>query len=300
MSSSLKLRGIIPALVTPFSAAGQIEEDSIKELVEFQIKSRVNGLYPLGTTGLAPVMPPEQRKRVAEVVVKAAKKRVPVIVQVGAADPLVALDLASHAEGIGADAVACLTPFYYHPDEEAVIEHYQKLSRATGLPLLVYNIPPNTGNNVDGNLLVKLSKIPRVIGIKDSSKDFLQLLDYIEKVPSGFNVINGTDSYLFSAFCAGVTAGVSATANAFPEIFVEMYDAFRNRNYERGKALQLRIHSLRSILNKPPIAPLLEALKMRGFRSGTVKPPLRAMTPTEVQALRATLVKLMPEIKFIT
>ena len=78
-----------------------------------------------------------------------------------------------------------------------------------------------------------------------------------------------------------------------------MYDAFRNKNYERGRVLQLRIHSLRSALNNPPIAPLLEALKMRGFRSGAVKPPLRAMTPQEVQALRASLVKLMPEIKFI-
>jgi 4-hydroxy-tetrahydrodipicolinate synthase len=299
MSSSLKLRGIIPALVTPFSAAGQVEEDSLKELVEFQIKSNVNGLFPLGTTGLGAVMQPEQRKRVAEVVVKAVKGRVPVIVQVGAVDPLVSLDLASHAEGIGADAVASLTPFYFHPGEEAIIEHYQKLSRATSLPLLVYNIPSNTGNNVDANMLVKLSKIPRVIGIKDSSRDFVQLLDYLEKAPSGFNVINGTDSYLFSAFCAGIVAGVSATASAFPEIFVEMYDAFRNKNYERGKTLQLRIHSLRGALSNPPIAPLLEALKMRGFRSGTVKPPLRTMTTQEVQALRIALGKLVPEIKLI-
>lgn len=297
MSSSLKLRGIIPALVTPFSAAGQVEEDSLKELVEFQIKSNVNGLFTLGTTGLGAVMQPEQRKRVAEVVVKAVKGRVPVIVQVGAVDPLVTLDLASHAEGIGADAVASLTPFYFHPGEEAIIEHYQKLSQATSLPLLVYNIPSNTGNNVNANMLVKLSKIPRVIGIKDSSRDFVQLLDYLEKAPSGFNVINGTDSYLFSAFCAGIVAGVSATASAFPEIFVEMYDAFRSKNYERGKILQLRIHSLRGALSNPPIAPLLEALKMRGFRSGTVKPPLRTMTTQEVQALRTSLGKLVPEIK---
>ena len=297
MSNSLKLRGMIPALVTPFSSAGQVEEDSLKELVEFQIKSKVNGLFALGTTGLGPVMQPEQRKRVAEVVVKAAKRRVPVIVQVGAADPLVGIELAIHAEGIGADAVAYLTPFYYHPGEEAFIEHYQRLSRATNLPLLVYNIPPNTGNNIDANLLLKLSKIPRVIGIKDSSQNFLQLLDYLNKLPSEFNILNGTDSYQFSAFCAGVAAGVSATASAFPEIFVEMYDAYRNKNYERGKALQLRIHALRSALSNPPIAPLLEALKMRGLRSGTVKPPLRHMSAQEIPALRDSLGRIMPEIK---
>jgi 4-hydroxy-tetrahydrodipicolinate synthase len=297
MSKPFKLRGIIPALVTPFSPAGQVEEDSLKEQVEFLIKSKVNALFPLGTTGLGPVMQPEQRKRVTEVVVKAAKRRVPVIVQVGGADPLVGIELATHAEGIGADAVAYVTPFYYHPGEEAIIEHYQRLSRATSLPLIVYNIPPNTGNNIDASLLLKLSKIPRVIGIKDSSRDFMQLLDYLNKLPSEFNIINGSDSYQFSAFCAGVAAGVSATASAFPEIFVEMYDAYRTKDYERGKTLQLRIHALRAALSNPPIAPLLEALRMRGLRSGTVKPPLRSMSAQEIPALRASLAKIMPEIK---
>jgi 4-hydroxy-tetrahydrodipicolinate synthase len=297
MSKPFKLRGIIPALVTPFSVAGQVEEDSLKELVEFQIKSKVNALFALGTTGVGPVMQPEQRKRVAEIVVKASKGRVPIIVQVGGADPLVGVDLAIHAEGIGADAVAYVTPFYYHPGEEAIIEHYQRLSRATSLPLIVYNIPPNTGNNIDASLLLKLSKIPRVIGIKDSSRDFMQLLDYLNKLPSEFNIINGSDSYQFSAFCAGVAAGVSATASAFPEIFVEMYDAYRTREYERGKILQLRIHALRAALSNPPITPLLEALKLRGFQSGTVKPPLRSMSSQEIQSLRASLGKIVPEIK---
>jgi len=191
-----------------------------------------------------------------------------VIVQVGDANPAVTVDLARHAEAVGADAVASLTPFYYHPGAESVIEHYTRLARATSLPVLIYNIPSNTGNNVDANLLSKLSRIPNVVGIKDSSRDFSQLLDYLKIVPDGFAVVNGTEAYQFSAFCAGVKAGVSATANVAPELFVRMYEAYESGDLKRGEQLQKRIHALRQATSNPPLAPLLEALKIRGLKSG--------------------------------
>jgi 4-hydroxy-tetrahydrodipicolinate synthase len=297
MVHKFALHGIITALVTPFSSSGLLEEDSLRELVRFQLRSNVNGLFPLGTTGLGPAMEPDQRKRVVEIVVEEANQRVPVIVQVGASDPLISLALAAHAEKIGADAIASLTPFYYQPGDAAIIEYYTKLSQATTLPVLVYNIPRHTGNNVDVNLLLKLSKIPSIVGIKDSSRDFSQLLDYLQLLPNGFNVINGTDSFLFSALCAGAHGGVSATANPFPELFVEMYQAYKTGNFDRGMALQLKIHSLRAVLSDPPIAPLLQALKLRGLRSGLVKPPLRSMNAAEMEGLGAAVERLLPEIK---
>jgi len=245
---------------------------------------------------MGPVMEPDERKRVAETVVRSADGKVPVIVQVGDANPAVAIDLARHAEEARADAVACLTPFYYQPGAESMIEHYTRLTRATSLPVLIYNIPRNTGNNVDAKLLHKLSRIPNVIGIKDSSRDFSQLLDYLKAVPDGFTVINGTESYQFSAFCAGVKAGVSATANLVPELFVRMYEAYKSGDLKLGEDMQKRIHSLREATSNPPIAPLLEALKIRGLKSGSVRPPLRRMTSEEVGTLRETLSPLMPEL----
>ncbi len=293
---ALRLHGIITALVTPFSDSGQVDEEALRQLVQFQIKSGVNGLFPLGTTGMGPALEPDERKRVAEIVVKEAKGKIPVIVQVGAADPIVSIDLARHAERFGADAVASLTPFYYHPGTDAIIEHYKRLASSTKLPVLVYNIPSNTGNNVDAKLLVQLSRIPNVVGIKDSSRDFLQLLDYLGSVPQGFTVINGTDSYQFSALCAGVNAGVSATANPFPELFVEMYEAYKASDLAKGEKLQKKIHSLRAAMSNPPLAPLLEVLKMRGLKSGSVRPPLRQMNSEEVAALRETVARLAPEL----
>jgi len=296
MQKGLRLHGIITALLTPFSSDGQVDEEALRELVQFQITSGVNGLFPLGTTGMGPAMEPDERKRVAEIVINETKGRVPVIVQVGAADPIVSLDLARHAERIGADAVACLTPFYYHPGTDSTVEHYKRLAASTKLPVLVYNIPSNTGNNVDAKLLVQLSRIPNIVGIKDSSRDFSQLLDYLTNVPKDFTVINGADEYLFSAFCAGVSAGVSATANPFPELFVEMYDAYKSSDLAKGERLQKKIHSLRAAMSNPPLAPLLEVLKMRGLKSGNIRPPLRQMNTEEISALRSIVVGLAPEL----
>jgi 4-hydroxy-tetrahydrodipicolinate synthase len=299
MSDALRLHGIITALVTPFSAAGGVDEAALNEIIEFQVKSRVNGLFPLGTTGMGPAMEPDERKQVAEIVVERVKSRIPVIIQVGAADPLTSLDLARHAERIGADAVACLNPFYYHPAAESIIEHYRRLSGGTKLPILAYNIPSNTGNNIDAKLLLELSKIPRVVGIKDSSRDFMQLQDYLATVPESFTVINGADAYLFSAFCAGVKAGVSATANAFPDLYVEMYEAYKSGDFEKGKTLQSKIFVLRKATVTPAIAPLLEVLRMRGVRSGSVRAPLRELTPEEVRDLRAAVSRILPELKVV-
>lgn len=296
MSTSFTIRGIITALLTPFTEDGQVDEGALRELVQFQIKSGVNGFFALGTTGMGPAMEAPQRKRVAEIVVEETHNRLPIIVQVGASNPATSLELAQHAEKIGADAVASLTPFYYQPDEEAVLEHYSKLSQSTNLPLFVYNIPRNTGNNVDAKLLAKLCRIPHIVGIKDSSRDFSQLLSYLAIVPNGFNVINGTDSYLFSAFCAGVQGGVSATANAFPELFVEMYHAYKVADFEKGKSLQLKVHSLRDVLSHPPLAPILEVLRLRGLKGGHVRPPLRSLSVDERAFLRSSVSRLLPDL----
>ena len=297
MSRKIVIHGIIPALVTPFTSEGGVDEEAFREIVRFQIRSRVNGFFVNGTTGMGPVMPSAQRKRTAEIVVEETKGSIPIIIQIGAVDPWVSLDLATHAEKIGADAVACLTPFFYQPGDDAIIEHYQHLSEKTSLPIFVYNIPRNTGNNVSASLLLKLSNIPRVVGIKDSSGDFSQLLDYLQILPEDFNVLNGADNYQFSAFCAGVKAGVSATANVIPELFTEMYEAYKTRDVDKGKRLQIKIHSTRALLNKPPLAPLLEALRMRGLKGGSVKAPLRSMTSIEIANLRESLTRLLPEIK---
>jgi 4-hydroxy-tetrahydrodipicolinate synthase len=297
MVLNLPLRGIITALATPFSAEGKLDGESLREVVGFQLERKVNGFFVCGTTGLGPAMATDERKKTSEIVIEETRKRVPVIVQVGAVNPQTSLELAKHAEIAGADAIASVTPFYYKPGDDAVLEHYRLLAESTNLPLFVYNIPRQTGNNVDANMLVKLAGIRKIVGVKDSSQDFTLLLDYLTAAPRNFNVLVGTESFLFSALYAGAHGGVSALANAFPEVMVEMYEAFEHKEAEKGSELQRRVHALRSVVSKPPIAPLLEVLRLRGLKSGQVKPPLRSMTQNEIAELRSSVHRILPDLK---
>ena len=300
MALILPLRGVIPALVTPFTPDGNLDREALREIVGFHLKQNVNGFFVCGSTGLGPAMAKEERKKVAETVIQETRGKVPVIVQVGSVDPHDSIELARHAQKAGADAVASVTPFYYKPGDDAIMEYYTRLAESTTLPLFIYNIPRNTGNNVDANLLVKLSKIPNIVGVKDSSQDFNQLIDYLAAVPRSFNVIVGTDSFLYSALHAGAYGGVSAVANAFPETMVEMYQAYVRKDLERGAELQRQVHALRSAVSTPPIAPILEVLRLRGLRSGLVRPPLRSMTANEVELLRSTVQRILPQLKLIS
>lgn len=287
-----KIEGIITALITPFTQEGNVNEGTLRELVEFQVRSGVHGLYPCGTTGEGLTMSIEQRKRVAEIVVGQVKARIPVVVHIGAINTAMTIQLAKHAEKIGADALGCVTPYYYALDDDAIIEHYRRVAEAVRIPIFVYNIPHRTTINVTPDLMVKLAKLPNIMGIKDSSRNFAQLCEYIEKLGKGFTVISGTDAYIIPALFMGAKGAISAIANAFPELLVESYDAYKKGNHEKAIGLQYKIVAARRVLAKPAIAPLKEALKMRGYRAGTVKNPLRPMTKEETIKLRDSLIGL--------
>jgi len=287
-----KIEGIITALLTPFTEEGNIDEEALQEFAEFQVKSGIHGLYPCGTVGEGPTMSIEQRKRVAEIVVDQVKARIPVIVHIGAINTTMTVELAKHAEKVGADALGCVTPYYFTLDDDAIIEHYRRVAEAVSIPIFVYNIPHRTTFNITPNLMVKLAKLPNIIGIKDSSRDFTQLCEYIEKLGKGFTVICGTDALIIPALFMGAKGAISAISNVFPELFVDAYDAYKKKNYEKAITLQFKIIAARRVLGKPAIAPLKEALKMRGFRAGAVKNPLRPMTEKEIIKLRDSLIGL--------
>jgi len=287
-----KIEGIITALLTPFTEEGDVYEEALHELVEFQVKTGVHGLYPCGTVGEGPTMSTEQRKRVAEIVVDEVKARIPVIVHIGAINTTITVELAKHAEEVGADALGCVTPYYYTLDDNAIMKHYRHVAEAVRIPIFVYNIPHRTNINVTPDLMVKLAKLPNIVGIKDSSRDFTQLCEYIEKLGKGVTVICGTDAFMIPALFVGAKGAISAVSNVFPELLVDSYDAYKKGNYEKAMALQHKITAARRVLSKPAIAPLKEALKMRRFKAGTVKNPLRPMTEEETIKLRDSLMGL--------
>ena len=289
---SERLEGIIVALITPFDSEGEVKEEPLRSLVRFEIDKGANGLYPCGTAGSGAIMRLDQRKRVAEIVVDESSGRIPVMIHVGEASTEGSLELAKHAEKIGADALGCVTPYYYRPDDVSLEKHYRTIAEATELPLYLYNLPRYTNFNITPSLALKLSAVPNIVGIKDSSRDFVQILQYLEQLPKDFTVICGTDAYILPALLMGAKGAITAYSNPFPEMYVELYKCFMRKEYEKAARVQFRLNSIREILDKPALAPLYEALRMRGMDMGNVRPPLRPMTAPEVNALHKRLAEL--------
>ncbi len=234
----------------------------------------------------------DERKRVAEVVVDEANHKVPVIVQVGTPDTHSAITLAKHAERIGADAVGCVPPYYYQPDEESLIKHYEKIAEAVNLPLFVYNIPRHTGVNVKPETLLKLAKMNAIVGVKDSTRDFLQLVETIEILPKDFIVINGSEGYLLPALLMGARGAVSALANAIPELFTDLHAAFKEGSFEKAITLQFRLNKVKRITDRSSLSSIYEIVKERGIDCGRPRTPLRPMTNDERLQMLTSLKEL--------
>jgi len=268
-----EIGGLFTALITPFDRKGNVDAERLAGLVKFQISKGVDGIYPCGSTGLGPMLSLSERMLVAETVVKAAKRNVPVVVQVGCADTKSTVELAKHAEKIGADAVASLTPFYYKPGDKAVFKHFEAIKEIVSIPLLAYNIPQFTGNNLLPATVALMARDGTIQGIKDSSQNLLQLEDLIGTVPQDFVVMNGTEEYGLFAIMAGASGLVSGGASALPELFKSMVAAEKRGDHRTAIAAQKTVLKVKELTRPSPIAAYYAILRERGMDCGSPRAP---------------------------
>ena len=286
------LSGIITALVTPFTQTGELKTESIKPLIDFQVKGGVDGLFLCGTAGLGTVMRTDQRIEMFKQSVKAAMGRVKLLAHVGASSTEEAIILAGEAEKAGVDAVGAVPPYFMKPDEESIIAHFKSIAGATKLPVYIYNIPRQALNAVTPNMMLKLIEVPNIKGVKDSSRDFINVLNYLRVLPEDFTVICGTDSYIYPAMVMGARGAITGYANGFPDVYADFLETIKSGNPEAAKQKQFDINVLRSKLQKPPLASHYEALRLRGVDAGLPRAPLRGMTDVERAVLKKELEKL--------
>lgn len=276
------VRGLFTALITPFDDEGQVDVERLSELVEFQLSKGTEGIYPCGTTGLGPLLRVEERKAVAIAVVNAVHGRVPVVVQVGAADTASTVELAKSAEKAGADAVASLTPYYYKPGERGVLKHFEAVSRSVSIPLFAYNIPQFTGNNLSAGMVASMARQGTIAGIKDSSRDLLQLADLLDVVPRDFVVMNGTEEYALFAMMSGADGLVSGGASALPEVFRSLVDAQRKKDYPTAMKAQILARRVKELVRPAPISSYYAILRERGVECGEPRPPFQRAEKKDV------------------
>jgi len=287
---SSKFQGIFPALVTPFTREGEVNLEELRRVACFHVEKGVDGFFVCGTMGEGPLMSVGQRKLVAETVMEEVGSRASIIVHAGTTNTEEAVELAEHAEEIGAHAVGVVSPYYFKPDLEGLVEHYRIVSESVGIPVFVYNIPSLTGFNLTPPMVAKLCELPNIIGVKDSSRDLIQIREIMETAPKKITVINGADNLIFAALMVGVDGQISGMANVAPELFVGLYKAYKAGEHSKGLKLQKDINSvIRALSGFPPIAPIKAALELRGVGAGFPKRPLRPLKPDEVSKLKERL-----------
>lgn len=294
-SGGLKIGGIITALLTPF-VNGKVNEQALRDHIDFQIENGVHAIFPCGTMGEGPLMNAEQRRRVAEIVIDQAGGRIPVIVHVGSIDTATALGLAKHAEDAGADAVSSICPYYFPHDRMSVINHYRSLSGATDLPVFIYNNPNLTKFDITPEIVEEIAKSPNVAGVKESSRSLSRITEIIGRLREDFIVLVGGCWLLLPALSVGAMGGVSSISNVFPGMVVEIYNAFQGGDLRGAREAHQRITEIWKILGKGPyISTHKEALRLIGRDLGEVLGPLREMTDQEKKRLREDLKEYIPK-----
>ena len=297
--SETKLRGILPPMITPFTPEGEIYEKGLNEIIEFLITRGVHGLFAIGSYGSFALMTTDERKRLAHRIIKIVDGRVPVVVQVGSPSTRTSVELARDAQDAGAVAVAAVVPFYYsgfaYKDVE-IVDHFETLVGAVDLPVWIYNNPKTTGFSLKTALLKKLAAVG-VTGMKDSSGNFMDFLEWVNEVRPDypdFSFMAGTVGMLQPTYYQGAPGCVAGTANAFPELVVELYDALQAGDVKKASELQAKVIAVRMYQQTSGFRPAAcyPLLRWRGVDAGTVRKPWRELNDKELAHMRAGMEKL--------
>lgn len=288
-----KFKGIFAANTTPFRENGSLDVEALQGEVNYLIDSGINGFFAGGTYGEGPTMSPEEYREYIEAFAMATGGRVPIIAQVGAISLAQAIEQAQAATAARVDALAAIPPFYYPHDNKAVLQFYQELSDATTLPLFVYNNPWRSGVKISPALLGEISRIPRVVGMKDSSDSLQEFCKYQLAAKSDFKIMLGNDDITLAGFVMGAPGAIIVLAGLFPEIYVGLYKAFQNGDLAEAKRLQLEAIKVRTVLKEGPYVSTYKAvLNLLGRRGGLAKKPLRMPTTEEMGRIQAGLRQL--------
>ena len=275
--------GSITALVTPF-ANGMVDEAAFQRLVEWQVVEGSNGLVPCGTSGESPTLSHKEHKRVVELTVEAAKRRVPVIAGAGSNNTIEAIELATHAEHAGADAVLIVAPYYNKPSQEGIYQHFRAIDAAIDIPIVVYNIPPRSVVDISVHTLTRIFRdCKNVVGVKDATGNLAR--PTLERMACGpkFNLLSGEDMTALGYMAHGGHGCISVTANVAPNLCARFQQACLTGDFALAFKLQDQLAPLhRALFLEPNPAGPKFALHLLDRASPEVRLPLvRVSMPVE-------------------
>lgn len=292
-----KITGAIPAMVTPFDEKRNIDVPALKSLIKFLVGGGIHGIVPCGSTGEAATMNVEEYELVVKTTVEVVGGKIPVIAGAGSNDTVKAIQFSKIAKEAGADALLHVTPYYNKPTNDGLVAHYKAIAKAVDMPIVLYNVPGRTGQNVPADVTLRIAKeVPQVVAVKEASGNYPQMMEIVKKAPSHFSVLSGDDVFTLGLIAAGGHGCISVVANEVPRDFSKLVELASAGDIRRARDLHYKLFDLMSInfIETNPI-PVKTALFMMGRIKESFRLPMVPMQEKNKEALK----KVLRELKLI-
>lgn len=297
MKRKLLFRGTATALVTPFKKDGSVDEPALRDLVDFQLRGKVEALVPVGSTGEGATLSENEQAAIIQMVVDQANGKVPVIGGASSNSTAKAVALARTAKESGADAILTVAPFYNKPTQDGLRQHFGAIADAVDIPIVLYNVPGRTASNIEAKTALKLAEdIPHLAGIKEASANFAQIMEILHHRPAGFGVWSGDDNLTLPLIALGADGVISVVANEVPRMFSDMVRAALKNKWETAREFHYRLLHLMNVnfIESNPI-PVKAALNMMGMIENQLRLPLVPLS----DAHRLRMEEVLSELKLI-
>ena len=278
------------ALVTPFTAAGAVDEAGVRRLARRQIDAGVHFLVPCGTTGESPTLSRAEQLRVVELVIAEADGRTPVLAGAGGHDTRSTVALARELAALGADGLLSVTPYYNKPTQEGLYRHFRTIAESVDRPLVLYNVPSRTGCNLEPATLLRLAAVANVAGVKEAAGDLGQMCEICRAAPAGFSVLAGDDAFTLALMALGGRGVISVAANEAPAEMARLVERAAAGDFAGARVVHERLLPLMQVnfIESNPI-PVKAALEALGVAPAHYRLPLAPPSTASRQRIDAVL-----------
>ncbi|AUB56584.1 MULTISPECIES: 4-hydroxy-tetrahydrodipicolinate synthase [Methanobacterium] len=293
----MKLEGTTVAMVTPFTREDTVDEEGMRENMNYLLERGVNGLLAAGTTGESATITHHEQKKMMEIMVDEVKGKAAAVAGAGSNSSKEALDLVKYAEDVGADYALVITPYYNKPQQHGLYEHYKMLSESVDIPIIVYNVPSRTGTDIDVETIGRVAQLDNIVAIKEANPDLDKVSQTIHKLKSlgqeDFLVLSGNDNLTLPMISQGCKGVISVVGNVDPARMSEMVNKALEGDFKGAQDLHYELYDLMKVLfvESNPV-PAKEALNMMGRPSGHVRMPLAPLKKESQDELRKVLLDL--------
>jgi 4-hydroxy-tetrahydrodipicolinate synthase len=285
----IMFKGSIVAIVTPFKE-GKVDEETFRELIEFQIENGTNAIVPCGTTGESATLTMKEHDRVIDIAVEAVNKRIPVIAGTGGNSTSEAIELTKHAKKIGADGTLQVTPYYNKPTQEGLYQHFKAIAKAAPLPQVLYNVPGRTGVNMLPETVARLADLPEIVAVKEASGNLAQMAEIVKLAGDKITLLSGDDNVTLPVLSLGGKGVVSVVANIVPKETAELVSAWEDGNLERAKEIFYKLFNLcQAMFYETNPIPVKTSLALMGKIGDEMRLPLYRMAPANLEKLKKAL-----------